>query len=69
MGKHKAHLDEIVKDLNFSDTDSFQEEVTEEQSIMTAILNGEEDGVRERLGDDAVDKYLQRRGMAHIHRR
>lgn len=64
MARPKTPIDEVVKDLDFTDTDSFHEEVTDEQSIMTAIVNGEEEYMREQYGDDAVDKYLQRRGMA-----
>lgn len=64
MSRHKTAIDEVVKDLDFTDTDSFHEEITDEQSIMTAIVNGEEEYMREQYGDDTVDKYLQRRGMA-----
>lgn len=64
MARHKTPIDEVVKDLDFTDTDSFHEEVTDEQSILTAIVNGEEEYMREQYGDDTVDKYLQRRGMA-----
>lgn len=64
MARHKTPIDEVVKDLDFTDTDSFHEEVTDEQSIMTAIVNGEEEYMREQYGDDVVDKCLQRRGMA-----
>lgn len=69
MARTKQHLDEVTKELDFNDTDSYTEERTEEQEIMTAILNGDEEAMRDKLGDDVVDRYLQRRGMAHINRR
>jgi hypothetical protein len=60
MGRHKKEI--VESELEF-DPDKYTVKIPQREMVLSRILNGEEEQVRQELGDTQVDRLLIRYGL------